>query len=77
MADLNLDRLVSAEGFIEAFYEQLRDYQASGQRVTNEDVFDALNNRFMERFGVYRFPSYNAFRKKRDRMLVNGSKTDK
>lgn len=54
--------LVSLEGFTAEFW---REYRETGE--TQQEVFDRLNTAYYHAFGVYRFPSYDAFRKQRDR----------
>lgn len=60
-------RLVSDEGFIAVFWELLRQWRTEDPSVTQEQVFDALNAEYREVFGVDRFKSFDAFRKRRDR----------
>ncbi len=62
-----IHRLVSDEGFIAAFWERMRQMRETNASVTQEDVYDALNNEYREVFGVDRFKSFDAFRKRRDK----------
>ena len=60
--DDQLKNLISLEGFTDAFW---REYRETGD--TQRAVFERLNTAYHDEFGVYRFPSYDAFRKQRDR----------
>ena len=60
--DDTMKRLVSLDGFTEIFW---REYRETGG--TQREVFERLNTAYHNAFGVYRFPSYDAFRKQRDR----------
>lgn len=62
-----IHRLVSEEGFIQVFWDTLRSWRMDDPDVTQEQVFEALNDEFKEVFGVYRFKSFDAFRKRRDK----------
>lgn len=57
-----MKNLVSLEGFTDAFW---REYRETGG--TQRAVFERLNDAYHEAFGVYRFPSFDSFRKQRDR----------
>ena len=57
-----MKNLVSLEGFTAEFW---REYRETGG--TQREVIERLNNAYHSTFGVYRFPSYDAFRKQRDR----------
>lgn len=57
-----MKNLVSLEGFTAEFW---REYRETGD--TQREVFERLNTAYHNAFGVYRFPSYDAFRKQRDR----------
>ena len=62
-----IHRLVSDEGFIAEFWSRLKEMRAKDPDVTQEAVFDSLNDEYYEVFGTYRFKSFDAFRKRRDR----------
>jgi hypothetical protein len=60
-------RLVTDTGFIEEFWRRLAEMRVENPAVTQEDVYDVLNEEYRSVFGEDRFPSFDAFRKKRDR----------
>ena len=62
-----IHRLVTESGFIEAFWERLRERRRKDPSVSQEAVFEELNEEYREVFGEDRFPSFDAFRKRRDR----------
>lgn len=55
--------LVTFKSFLSHFWEEYR----SGRFRSQEDVFDYLDGIYFEQFGEHRFPSFDAFRKARDR----------
>jgi len=67
MTSLFIHRLVSDEGFITEFWRRLREMRAEDPSVTQEDVYESLNDEFRSVFGCDRWKSFDAFRKARDR----------
>lgn len=59
--------LVTFDGFEKEFWSNYRNYNSAGFKVSQEQVFDELNQLFDDYFGEPRFPSFDAFRKQRDR----------
>ncbi len=62
-----IHKLVPLPGFIEEFWRLYREKSKDDPTVTQEQVFDMLNEQYLEVFGIYRFKSFDAFRKQRDR----------
>jgi hypothetical protein len=62
-----IHRLVTDAGFIREFWRRLREMRESDPSVTQEAVFDILNEEYKSIFHEYRFKSFDAFRKRRDR----------
>ena len=60
-------RLVTDEGFIAAFWERLKAKRDGDPTVSQEAVFEELNEEYRSVFGEDRFKSFDAFRKRRDR----------
>jgi len=60
-------RLVTDEGFIQVFWDTLRELRETDPSVTHEQVYELLNDEYREAFGEDRFKSFDAFRKRRDR----------
>lgn len=64
-----IHRLVSDDGFITEFWRRLNEMRAKDPTVTQEDVFDSLQEEYKSVFGVDRYKSFDAFRKRRDRKI--------
>lgn len=60
-------KLVTDRGFIDEFWSRVSDAQLSGHYVTHIAVFEELNGIYESAFGEPKFPSYDAFRMRRDR----------
>jgi len=65
--NLYIHRLVTDEGFIREFWRRLQEERCKDPAVTQESVFELLNEEYREVFGVDRFKSFDAFRKRRDK----------
>lgn len=64
----NLYRMLgSRPGFVEAFWKETAKRQREGIKSTHAEVFEYLDDKCNEYFGYSRFPSFEAFRKFRDR----------
>lgn len=68
---LYIHKLVTDAGFIEEFWRRLREADPG---TTQEDIFDRMNEEYKNVFGEDRFPSFDAFRKRRDRKMSNSQK---
>lgn len=62
-----LKRMASTKGFIALFWETLIEYRKAGNGISQRKVFEQLNEEWEEEIGEPRFPSFDAFRKVRDR----------
>ena len=62
-----IHRLVTESGFISCFWDRLRERRRKDPSVSQEAVFEELNEEYREVFGEDRFSSFDAFRKRRDR----------
>lgn len=60
--------MVSKTGFIDLFWEQVRDDRKAGGRKSYQQIYREMEEAFEADFKVTRFPSYDAFRKIRDRL---------
>ncbi len=60
-------RLVTDTGFIREFWRRLYEMRSSDSSVSQEAVFDILNEEYHSVFHEYKYPSFDAFRKRRDR----------
>jgi len=62
-------RLVTDSGFIAEFWRRLAEMRAADPDVTQEAVFESLNEEYRAVFGEDRYKSFDAFRKRRDRCV--------
>lgn len=60
-------QLVTDSGFIAEFWRRLAAYRQTDPRITQQAVFDELNDLYEASFGEPKFASYDAFRMRRDR----------
>jgi hypothetical protein len=64
---LYIHRLVTDDGFIREFWRRLQEMRQKDPSVTQERVFELLNEEYREVFGEDRYKSFDAFRKRRDK----------
>lgn len=55
-------RMISKEGFINIFWEEVKSYQKNGVPITHEEVFDLINEEYFQNTGVYRYKNYTTFK---------------
>lgn len=67
MSSEELLELATDKGFINAFWRTLRLYRSKGSTISQREVFEQLNEQWEYVMGDPRFPSFDAFRKCRDR----------
>lgn len=60
-------RMVSLHGFIAVFWERVRADRSRGGNLTYQQIYSGMEADYEGRYGVTRFPSYDAFRKARER----------
>lgn len=66
---MELKDLITETSFIETFWAELRARRAVGSRITHKQLFEIMNDFYEEQTGEPRFPSFDAFRKCRDRKV--------
>lgn len=66
---MELRDLITETSFIETFWRELRSRRTVGSRITHKQLFEELNDFYEEETGEPRFPSFDAFRKCRDRKV--------
>lgn len=59
----DLKRMVSADGFVEVFWERLRAASRAGERLTRRECYERMEEEFQAEYNCNRYPSYDAFRK--------------
>ncbi len=63
-----IKRLVTRRGFIDAFWQRFFERKNTGESVTQEDVYEELNDLYAAEFGEPAFVSFDAFRSVRRRL---------
>lgn len=56
-----LQCMVTRTGFSNAYWDLVRQKTLNGDKFTNRELFEALNDARCRRFGEPAFPSYAAF----------------
>lgn len=59
----HINRLLTIEGFMQAFYEFLPDCK------NQEDAYEALERQYYANFGKRKYKTFESFRQCRDRIL--------
>jgi hypothetical protein len=62
--DSQVIRMLTREGFIEVFWEELCACQKDDPSVTREMVFNHLNEKYFRALGSYRYSNYDSFRQR-------------
>lgn len=62
-----IHKLVTDDGFITEFWSRLAQMRLDDPSVTQEEVFEILNEEYRQVFKEDRFKSFDAFRKRRDK----------
>ncbi len=65
--DSDVIRMLSKDGFTDLFWERLQEARKEDPCITQEAMFDALNNKYFKVIGCWRYSCYNSFRQVRDR----------
>jgi hypothetical protein len=65
--DSDVVRMFTRQGFIELFWERLCEARKENPTVSQEEVFNILNERWYEAMRSYRYGSFDSFRKVRDK----------
>ncbi len=67
MKEQDIRQMMTDEGFTELFWRRLSTERKAGRKASQREIFEELNDEYEAEFGVARFPSFDAFRVKRDR----------
>jgi hypothetical protein len=62
--DSQVLRMLSREGFVDVFWEELAFRQKEDPSVTREEVFSLLNEKYFKALGTYRYSCYDSFRRR-------------
>lgn len=61
--DKEVIEMLKADGFSDLFYRELKRRRKEDPRITNSEVFDALNKKYFDAIGSTRYSSYESFQK--------------
>jgi hypothetical protein len=59
--------LATQRGFIDLFWERFQEARKEDPHVTQEEVFDALNEKYLNTIGCTRYSCFDSFRIVRDK----------
>jgi hypothetical protein len=62
--DSQVLRMLSREGFVEVFWEELFAQQKENPSITREEVFNRLNDKYFRALGALRYTCYDSFRQR-------------
>lgn len=65
--DSEIIRMLTKKGFVDLFWEKLREARKVDPATTQEDVFDLLNEKYFKVIGCTRYAGFDSFRKVRDK----------
>lgn len=64
----DLKRMVTRRGFSDVFWERIRTDRRNGGKLTFRDCYSQMELEYEAEYGEPRYPSYEAFRKARERL---------
>lgn len=62
--DAKTVRMISPDGFIEVFWEDLIESQKKNPYITRAAIFHELNKLYEDTFGVPRYSNWDSFRRR-------------
>lgn len=65
--DSDIIRMLSKQGFADLFWERLQEARKENPAVTQESVFDGLNEKYYKVIGCTRYSCFDSFRIVRDK----------
>jgi len=60
--DARVIRMLTRQGFIDLFWEELQAARKENPGVTREEVFDSMNQAYYAAIGMHRYIDYDSFR---------------
>lgn len=67
----DLKRMVTRRGFSEVFWERIRTDRRNGGKLTFRACYSQMELEYEAEYGEPRYPSYEAFRKARERLSIH------
>lgn len=65
--DSDIIRMLTKQGFAELFWERLQEARKVDACITQEAVFDMMNEKYLKVIGSNRYSSFDSFRIGRDK----------
>jgi hypothetical protein len=65
--DSDIIRMLTKQGFADLFWEKLREKKKKNPSITQEAIFNELNEKYTCAIGCTRYSDFESFRKVRDR----------
>lgn len=62
--DADILRMYTQQGFIELFWEELQSARKIDESISQEAVFDMLNDKWYRVFKSFRYSCYDSFRRR-------------
>lgn len=62
--DAKTVRMISADGFMELFWEELTEAQKKNPYITRAAIFHELNKLYEDTFGTPRYSNWDSFRRR-------------
>jgi hypothetical protein len=62
--DADILRMLSRKGFIKLFWEKLSEARKFNAAITHKEIFDLLNEKWLNFSGEMKYSSYDSFRQR-------------
>lgn len=62
-----ITKMASRNGFLDVFWVRLQDLRRIGRADTPKQIYDKMEQEHEAKYGIERFPSYEAFKKYKNR----------
>jgi len=62
--DPKLIIMLTRDGFKEIFWSELAEKRKINPKISARKVFDELNEKYYQTFGIYRYSDYDSFRRR-------------
>ena len=60
--DARVIRMLTRQGFIDLFWEELQSARKENPCVSREQVFESMNQAYFSAIGMYRYIDYDSFK---------------
>ena len=66
--EVRIFRMISASGFVNLFWEEIKNAAAIGKHISHEQAFDKINNEYFKSTGKYRYKNFASFKTLKDKV---------